>query len=404
MKLDFVFLFLLLFSITSSSARDQWVFLGDSLTVGAIGNGDVFEREVKQRFGRDIEVINKSRIGKHSYEYRDEIDSILAQYPRAQYFPIFCGVNDVLHYSGGAANQLRGWLLYVLRAIQKAGRTPILMRITYRDYKGQDPLSPFNAAVYDPLIKEYSPRWYDFAKGKGSLDPHGFLKARPSYLASDGVHLSSSGYRAFRKEILLEAMMSPVYGAAQKSVEQKPAPTTRPSLDDLVFDPRPTGQVNDFVAPVQNHREVPDFQDVPQISRNEELKQEILDAGSSSDPIKKGIYLWRASEHLEKLKGISNLSNEYSDDIRAFQRALQASGRAGVKESGVYDLRTRAAVQSLRVWLAQSYLKKRGLYRGPISGVLDRKTRASLKEYAANRFLEYDEFQLLRRIIRRMAK
>ena len=253
MRLLFTLLFLILLA-GPSLAVDQWIFLGDSLTVGAIGNGDEFKEEVRQRFGREIEVINKSRVGKHTYEYKAEIDSILSQYPRARYFPIFCGVNDVLYYSSAAANQLRGWLLYVLRAIRKAGHTPILMRITYRNYEGQDPLSDFNAAVYDPLIKEYSPRWYDYQKGRGSLDPHGFLKANPTYLASDGVHLSSSGYRAFRKDILLEAMMKPVYDKAQKIVEVQPEISTSPSLDDLIFESKPAEKLSDSIVPVQAHR------------------------------------------------------------------------------------------------------------------------------------------------------
>ena len=197
--------------VSRTFAKDQWVFLGDSLTVGMVGDGSQLEREVRQRWGQSIEVINKSRRGKHSYEYKKEIHQILAQYPRAQYFPIFCGVNDVLNYNASSAKQLRGWLTYVLNAITKAGRTPILMRMTYRNYKGQDPLAAFNPGVYDPLIKKYSSKWYDYARNKGLIDPHSFIKYNSQYLSSDGLHLSASGYKALRKELILEKMMGQVY-------------------------------------------------------------------------------------------------------------------------------------------------------------------------------------------------
>lgn len=60
--------------VCSSFSKDQWIFLGDSLTVGTIGNGKQFTRQVKERWGRDIKVINKSVVGKHTYEYKAEID------------------------------------------------------------------------------------------------------------------------------------------------------------------------------------------------------------------------------------------------------------------------------------------------------------------------------------------
>lgn len=194
------------------AAKDQWVFLGDSLTVGTIGDGKKFEQETRSRWGVDIDVINKSKRGKHTYEYKSEIKGILSDHPRARYFVIFCGVNDVLQYNSSSAGQIRAWLTYVLDAIKNDGRVPILMRMTYRNYKGSDPLKPFNTHVYDPLIKKYSPKWYDFENNRGLLDTHGFIKSNAAkYLSSDGVHLTSQGYNAFRRSLLLEKMLDRVY-------------------------------------------------------------------------------------------------------------------------------------------------------------------------------------------------
>jgi len=222
----------------SSAGKDQWIFLGDSLSVGAVGDGSKLESEARERWGREIEVINLSKVGKHTYEYKKEIKGILKKYPQAQYFPIFCGVNDVLHYSEARADKLRSWLLSILKAIQKDGRTPILMRITYRNYKGQDPLKPFNPKVYDPLIKTYSEKWYDHSRQKGSLDPHGFLKSNPQFMASDGVHLNSKGYKALRKKIMLEALMGPVYGGSQP-LSPDPDPDEKPEQPDPQPEPAP---------------------------------------------------------------------------------------------------------------------------------------------------------------------
>ncbi len=74
--------FITLLLVRNAYATDQWIFLGDSLTVGMIGDGSQLEREVRTRWSQNIKVINTSRRGKHSYEYKREIHQILAQYPR----------------------------------------------------------------------------------------------------------------------------------------------------------------------------------------------------------------------------------------------------------------------------------------------------------------------------------
>ena len=100
-------------------------------------------------------------------------------------------------------NKLRLWLERILSYIRGAGKVPILLRMTYRNVNGRDPLAPFNRSVYDPLIKKYSPAWFDHSAGRGTVDPHGFLKANPQLMAADGIHLNSRGYKAFRREIFL---------------------------------------------------------------------------------------------------------------------------------------------------------------------------------------------------------
>lgn len=194
------------------SGPQKWVFLGDSLTVGMVGDGHHFKADVQSIFNVTIESVNTSRVGKHVTEYVREIDGILRQHPTAKYFPFLIGANDVTEYSESKANWLRGKLVTVLDKIKAGGRIPILMRASYRNYHGKDIFAEWNRKVYDPLIRRYSPRWFDEASGKGKVDVHGFLKAHPDYMAGDGCHMTSKGYRDVRLQILVKVMAAQVYG------------------------------------------------------------------------------------------------------------------------------------------------------------------------------------------------
>lgn len=193
-------------------ASDTWVFLGDSLTVGMVGDGAGFVSDVREKFGVQIRAVNTSRVGKHVTEYVNEIDGILARNPEAKYFPFLIGANDVCDYSASRATWLRGKLVTVLDKIVAAGRTPILMRLSFRRKNG-DPLAPFNTNVYDPLIRRYCPRWFDESTGRGRVDLHTFLKNNANYLAGDGIHYTGTGYREARRQVLVDVMAAAVYGS-----------------------------------------------------------------------------------------------------------------------------------------------------------------------------------------------
>ena len=208
--------------------NSKWVFLGDSLTVGALGTGEKLVKEVKEKWNADIEVVNLSKVGKRAYQFQKEIGEILKKYPDAGFFPVFLGVNDVFEHSESNQNKLRGWLEKILSAIRDSGKTPILLRMTYRNVNGRDPLAPFNASVYDPLIKKYSPAWFNQSTGKGTVDPHGFLKANPQFMASDGIHMNSQGYKAFRQKVFLDQLMKPVFKSVQPASPTTQTPPTTP--------------------------------------------------------------------------------------------------------------------------------------------------------------------------------
>ena len=393
MKALTAFLLLILLA-TPLCAADTWVFLGDSLTVATIGNGAKFKSEVKAAYGVDIEVHNTSRVGKHSYEYVNEIDSILRKYPNAKYFPFMIGTNDVLHYSDSQAKWLQGHLVKVLDKIKAAGRVPILFRIPFRKYQGGDPLAAFNTKVYDPLIAKYSPQWFDKAKNRGLLDMHSFLKSNPSYLAGDGVHMTSAGNGAARKTIHVGLMAKVVYGRGQSSSHSG---QTNNSIQFSLLGEQPPAVQNTLPGNnvVGNGASVHPGQhgviiicpgelsgsgaQVDQLPPNvnkeviEKLMQSVLKARSKAD----GIFALCQLEAAFARADRSTLQN-CKDEIKTYQLLITALGYSAGGVDGLYGPKTRAAGQKVRVALAQAYLKALGFDAGKIDGIEGPITRRAI--------------------------
>jgi peptidoglycan hydrolase-like protein with peptidoglycan-binding domain len=204
---------------------------------------------------------------------------------------------------------------------------------------------------------------------------------------------------------MLEAMMEPVYAKDHQRDLNETREPDHLTFDDLALKASPTPEVDDFSGPAKSSKnDVPAIIATPKVTPTQQLKQELLDASSTTDPIMRGIHLSRASLLLRELWQAGELSEENKGDIQDFQRALKVYGVGIEKVEGTYDSKTREAGQGLRVMMAQTYLKKRGLYPFEINGVLDEKTTAALKQYAQNRFLDPQEPDLLPGIIKRLAR
>ncbi len=83
-------------------------------------------------------------------------------------------------------------------------------------------MGPYVLQIYDPLIQQYCPAWYDEKQGKGLLDGYGLIFKNQNYLAADGIHFTGSGYRAWREQLLVPEMFARVYGIEMQTTSTEP--------------------------------------------------------------------------------------------------------------------------------------------------------------------------------------
>ena len=358
-------IFIVLLLCCNVALADKWVFIGDSLTVGMIGNGRDFKVRVQAAYSKQIEVVNTSRVGKHVTEYVREIDGILRQHPRAKYFPILIGANDVRAYSERKARWLRSKLVTVLDKIVAARRVPILMRLTYNRRQEGDPRGNFNVNVYDPLIRQYSPRWFNQRENKGLIDVHGWVRSHQQYLARDGVHLTRSGYRAARQELLVETMARVVYGAENGNVSESDV--------SLIGNAAPVVIQQQNVQSVQTTSVTSDLSQ--ELALNLELVQLV------DNRIDRCVCLSRACELIERMQSEGANKDSLKGQIELVQRELKKEGFSPGPIDGLYGPKTTRAAQKMKVATAQRLLAAVKIAPGPIDGIEGPLTRAALDKY-----------------------
>jgi len=360
----------------AARGADEWVFLGDSITVGMVGSGRTFVDEVRQRYGVEVQAVNTSRVGKHVTEYVAEIDGILRSHPRARYFPFLIGGNDVSGYSASRAAWLRTKLVTVLDKIVAAGRVPILMRMTYQRLEG-DPRGRYNVEVYDGLIRQYSPRWFDETTGRGLVDVHGWVSSHQQYLARDGVHLSPTGYREARAELLVRIMAGVVYGNGATAV---PVPSTSGAQTGTLTG-TPSGPVDMLGQQAGAVQTAATVQTVPTVEQAQVRAVLTLAEGLPATEDKAFAVVY-ADALLSQMAAGGRLQ---SDEVRRLQEALAGLGANPGPIDSVYGPRTRAAATKVRVALAQRHVRALGFSPGPIDGIEGPRTRAALQAYWASR-------------------
>ena len=192
----------------SQGNSDSWIFFGDSITAGGMGNawGTSYAAYVHALDARYAPMQQNGGIGGiSSTEGRENIDKWL-QGTAAQYVSIAYGTND----SWGNMNSADLYYentKYMIDAVLKAGKTPVLPKIPYASNPDVGNYTGEHNAMIDRLYAEYGDKLIhgpDFER---------YFKANPGGLSDDGVHPNAEGYEAMRK-LWAQTMYENVYTKA----------------------------------------------------------------------------------------------------------------------------------------------------------------------------------------------
>lgn len=197
-----------LYSLDDPGRKDYWLTIGASIQAQSIRNG-VFKAMVRERYpGYDPVMFNLAVGGWRTHHLLAALPKFLEDHLEASYVCIHIGGNNVSPnrpYPGGA-DLLRTELTSILEMVRDSGKIPILSRLSYRAYKGNKPVppedngsGPYVTAIFDPLIKEYSPAFYDFKDERGLVDGYTWFREHPEELSADGVHVNPQGAESWNR-------------------------------------------------------------------------------------------------------------------------------------------------------------------------------------------------------------
>lgn len=192
-----------LYTLAQAGAKDYWLMVGGGLEVTAFRNS-TFKAAMRTAFpGSDPVLFNAAVGGATSTSIAANMQALLDAHPEATYVLVHMGGLDVDNrrpYPGGAST-LKANLTNTIKAIQAAGKVPVVSRVTFRNYQTaplvppeENGAGPYVTAIYDPVIQSLTPAFYDFANKAGFIDGYGYFKANLSELSNDdGIHLTAQG-------------------------------------------------------------------------------------------------------------------------------------------------------------------------------------------------------------------
>lgn len=189
----------------SESVSDSWIFFGDSITAGGMGNayGTSYASYINQLDSRFFPVQENGGIGgTTSRDGKNNIDKWLSVSP-AKYVGIAYGTND----AWGNPNNVDSYYAntkYMIDAVIKAGKIPVIPKIPYATNSDVGSNIGYYNAVIDKLYNEYGDK---IVHGP---DFDAYFRENPFGLSNDGVHPNSDGYEAMRK-LWAETMYQNVY-------------------------------------------------------------------------------------------------------------------------------------------------------------------------------------------------
>jgi lysophospholipase L1-like esterase len=212
------------YQLDPAGRNDYWVALGASIQAQSLRQ-EVFHAMVTERFPEyDPVLFNTAVGGWTSANLLANLPRIIDEHPHARYMTIHIGGNNVSRdrpYPGGAG-ELRDDLIAILSLIQEAGKIPILSRLSYRAYRetatrpGVPPeengSGPYVTAIFDPLIMQYCPLFYDWENARGMVDAYGWFREHQDELSPDGVHVNPKGQASWNR-LWAEHAGGVIYGA-----------------------------------------------------------------------------------------------------------------------------------------------------------------------------------------------
>lgn len=193
----------------SNGINDSWIFFGDSITAGGMGNayGTGYATYVNQLDERFFPIQENGGIGGiTSLDGKENIDKWLSV-SYAKYVSIAYGTNDCWGNPDKAETYYNN-TKYMVDAILAAGKVPVLPKIPYSTNDDVGSNVGYYNAMIDRLYDEYGDKIIH------GPDFEEFFRNNTWGLSGDGVHPSSEGYDAMRK-LWAETMVENVYSKVQ---------------------------------------------------------------------------------------------------------------------------------------------------------------------------------------------
>lgn len=207
----------------SEGVFDSWIFFGDSITAGGMVNayGTSFANYVNRIDSRFFPAQENGGIGGiTSKDGKENIDRWLSTC-NAHFVSIAYGTNDCWGNPDNAQSYYSN-TKYMIDAVLKAGKVPVLPKIPSSTNKDVGPNTGYYNAMIDKLYEEYGDKLVH------GPDFDALFREYPEGLSSDGVHPSSEGYEAMKK-LWAETAYENVY---KKIGEQTPSGYVKGDVND----------------------------------------------------------------------------------------------------------------------------------------------------------------------------
>ena len=196
----------------------RFVFFGASIMDAAVSDTAAFASQIESATGyTNIQVVDYAIPGDTTTDLKNRIDANLATLPdpgtesHDTYCLIHIGGNNVTNtrpYSSttqAERDAITNDITYVLNAITAKGYIPVLGELSFRDYNGTTVLAeeagsdPYNTNLIHPLVDAA----WAYVDGTPWLQFYNLIYNNyDTYLQADGIHLTASGYEAWRQHII----------------------------------------------------------------------------------------------------------------------------------------------------------------------------------------------------------